>query len=294
MFKTIIAERRNPYTAAASSWSCTLPKAPISSIEVRIAGTGGAGTVALANTMVSNVKLISEKDKYVDLSTVQLVRREGILEGIPRAITNADGAYSELLLAILAGKKKRDKQLMFDLTDCATRSLELTFDANLVGATRFAASNPFITVTCEAWEGPLPAEYLGYLKQWQVASITTGTGDYTIKDLPVEGKYDEIDVTASAATTLNEGLLELWAKNESILWHSELFRDSVNKMNYQRHLDTALTLNALIDLAMNDRFEYDYTQCPDTADMENVHLKVQRGGTTTTLVVCVGTLIPPS
>jgi hypothetical protein len=244
--------------------------------------------------MVPNVKVTSEKDKYVDMSAAQLVRRAGIIQGIPYACTSAVSDYSQIIFPILAGKRKRDAECMFPLVDCETRTLELTFDANLVGSTRFAASNPFITVTCEIWEGAHPPAYKGYLKQWQVASLATGTGDVTVDTLPVEGKYADMDITASDITTLREGLVEVWAKNESLLWHSELWQDTVDKMNYQRHLDTALSLTDFIDWAMNDRYEPDYTALPDTTGTENVHLKVQRGSTTTTLVVCVGVLKAPA
>lgn len=270
-----------------------LPKALISAIHVRINGTGGS-SAALAYTMVTKARIDTDgKDKKpLDLSSAQLVRREGILFGIPPAVTNANGAYSEIPFAYYAGVKARDKRLMLDLRKCNKRKLNLTFDAVLFNATsRFTSGTIKITIIATCWIGVAPPEFRGHIRQEEALSFATGTGDKQTYDLPIHkgGMLAFIDITVSAVTTVEN--VELTANSDSIQLINEHIRDLIHRMNYERHLDTALTLTAYFDFMFVDRYETQLTSLPSCDKINSTKLIVERGATTTTVVIVLGTIL---
>lgn len=279
-----------------TSYECDLPKALISALHLRIHGTGGATSVALAYTMITNVRIDTDGNdgKPLDLSSAQLARRAGILEGIPPAPTSADGAYSQIPLPIYFGTKAKDKRLMLDLRGCSKRKLKLTFDTDLIDAARFAAGAPKFTLIAMVWVGAVPPEYMGHIRQEQVLSQATGTGDLgPWYDLPLhkDGKLAFMDITVSAVTTVEN--VELTAKNDSIHLINEHIRDIINRMNVERHLDTALTLTAYYDWMFLDRYETQVDELPIVGLLgESTKLVIERGATTTTVVLCLGTIRP--
>lgn len=295
-FKLVRVKDEEVITDAATSWEVDLPKALISTIGIRIAGLGGAGTPAMAYTLVTNVRIDTDgKDsKPLELSATQIVRRQGIMQGIPYACTSgAAGAYCQIPFQIYFGTKAKDRRLMLDLRNCNKRKMTFTFSAALVGANLFAAGNAKLTILAVTWEGIDPPEHMGHIRQEQVLSQATGTGDFGAwYDMPIHprGKLAFIDFTVSDTTTVAN--IELTAKSDTISLINEHFRDIVNRMNYGRHLDTALTLTAYKDFMYIDRFESDPNECPVNDQLGNqMKLTFERGATTTTIVIILGTIM---
>jgi len=296
VFKETRVKDAEAIADAATDYECDLPKALISALHIRIHGTGGAGAVALAYTMLTNVRIDTDgKDtKPMDESSAQLARRSGILEGIPQAPTSSAGAYSDIPLNLYFGTEKRDKRMMLDLRGCSKRKLKLTFDAVLVAATRFAAGAPKFTLIAVVWIGNPPIEYVGkHIRQEQILSQATATGDFGPwynTPLYQNGQLAFLDITVSAVTTVEN--VELTAKNDKISLINEHFRDIMGRMNFERHLDTALTLTAYYDWMFLDRYKTQIEELPSCDLLEDTKLVIERGATTTTIVLCLGTLVP--
>lgn len=280
---------------AALAYVTTLPKAAITALQIRIHGTGGAGAVALTYAMVTKVKITTDKGdkKPLELSATQLVRRAGIMEGIPPATTSGAGAYSDIPFPVYFGTKAADRRFLLNLRDCNKRELELTFDATLVAATRFAAGAVRVSIIAICWVGDLPPEYCGHIRQEEALNLATGTGDTqpqsTMPNHP-GGKLAFMDFTVSAVTTVED--IVLTGNSDSILLITEHFRDIMQRMNVERHLDTALTLTAYYDFMFEDRYASQIDALPSLDQMTSWKLVVERGATTTTLVVVQGTILP--
>lgn len=292
-FKEIIVKDQDAISNTATSYSCVLPKSPITSIGIRINGTGGSAA-AVAYTMVT--KAVIETDtkhkRLVELSSTQLVRRQGLMHGTPPVVMNANGAYSEIPFFIFAGHKVRDKAMMFPLHKANKRELQLTFDTDLLDATsRFTTGTIKITVTAVVWEGALPREYVGFISQQQELSQATGTGDleYKTMSLPPHGEYIDLDITVSAITTVE---LIHWTGTKSVGGDEDVYkkglRDVVRENFPNRDLSATLTLTGFIDWARNGRDEQDYHNGVKCDRYQASNFKVERGSTTTTVVICSG------
>ncbi len=292
-FKDIRVQDQDDISDTALDYSCNLPKSLISALHIRINGTGGS-TAALTNALISKVRIDTDgKDKKpLELSVVQLVRREGILFGIPVAITNADGAYSEVPFNHFFGTKARDKRLMLDLRRCNKRKLAFTFSAVLFNAvSKFTTGTCKITIIATVWVGATPTGYRGHIRQEQVLAFATGTGDLQTYDLPLHqgGMIAFIEIIVSAVTTVEN--IEFTANSDSVLILNEHIRDIIHRMNYERHLDTALTASAYIDFMFVNRYETQLASLPVCSLMENSKLVIERGATTTTVTILLGTIL---
>jgi hypothetical protein len=279
-----------------TTYEVDLPKELITALHLRIAGNGGATTPALAYTDVTNVRIDTDgRDKKpVDLSAVQLVRRAGIIHGIPPTCTNgAAGAYCDIPFSIYFGTKPRDSRLMLDLRNSNQRKLKLTFSGALVGVNDFAAGQAQLTVIAIVWRGGTPPEHMGHIRQEQVYALATGTGDTNpIYDLPMHsgGKLAFMDFTVSAVTTVEN--IELTARSDSMTLINQHFRDLTQVQAIERHLDTELTLTAYYDWMFISRYEDQVANLPDMSLLGNqLKLIVERGATTTTLVIVMGTIL---
>lgn len=294
-WKEVIVANDESIGDADTGYTCQLPKAPITSIKVRIHGTGGAGTVALAYTMVTKVVIETDttNKRLVDLSSAQLARRQNLLFGTTPACISADSAYSHIAFSIFAGHKIRDRACMFPLHLANKRELQLTFDADLIDAARLATTTIKAMVTAVIWEGALPKEYMGFLSQQQELSQATATGDLDYKNmsLPPKGEYIDLDITVSAITTVDlihwTGVKEIGG-DEDI--YKKALRDVIESNNYERDLASALTLTGFVDWATEDRGVMDYHNGVKCDRYKSSNFKVERGATTTTVVICSGIL----
>lgn len=294
MWKDIRVRDQAPILDTAVDYKCSLPKALISALHIRINGTGGSGA-ALAYTNVEKARISTDglDKKPLDLSATQLVRREGILFGIPPAIENNNGAYSAIPFNHYFGTRARDKRLMLDLRKANKRELFLKFDAVLFDAvTKFTAGTIVITIIAVCWVGETPPEYQGHIRMEEALSLATGTGDTQPQmEMPLHsgGKLAFMDFTVSDTTTVEN--IELSANGDRVSLLNIHFRDLVHRMNYQRHLDTILTLTAYVDYMFVDRFMTQLVSLPLIDQMKTWKLVVERGTTTTTVVVVLGTIL---
>lgn len=294
-FKEVIIVNDATIGDAEVGYSCQLPKVPIASINVRIHGTGGSGTVAMAYTMVTKVVIQTDlkNKRLIDLTSAQLARRHGLLFSTPPACISADGAYSDIAFSIFAGHKRRDRAMLFPLHRATKRELQLTFDADLIDVTRLATTTIRIMVTAVVWEGALPRDYIGYLSQQQELSQSTGTGDldYKTMSLPTHAEYIDLDITVSAITTVD---LIHWSGDKEVGGNEDIFkkaiRDIVFENNFRRDLATALTLTAFIDFATEHDGSQNYHNGVKCDRYQSTTFKVERGASTTTVIIVSGIL----
>lgn len=295
MFKAIVVKDQASIADTDTDYSCKLPKALIAALYVIISGTGGSGA-ALAYSMVTKVKIDADKHgKMLELSADQLVRRAGIKHGTPFAVQNNNGAYSQIAFPIYAGNRPRDTRAMYDLKKCSKRAFELTFDAVLFNATtRFTTGTIKITIVAIVWAGAKPAGYRGYIKQEQAVSRATGTGDLKIEDdMPLDkrGHYVDVDITVSDVTSVEN---VLWTGNsETLQLINEHFRANLLRVNYERDLSAALTLNGFWDWSFINKSRDQFRDLPNCDKISDTTLVIERGATTTTVVICTGILVAP-
>lgn len=295
MWKPVLVKDGANIGDAETSFKCSLPKALITALHIRIHGTGGSAA-ALAYTMVTHVRVKTDgaDKKPLDLTSTQLVRREGILMGIPPAVTNANGAYSDIPFSYYAGVRARDQRLMLDLRKCNKRDLELTFDAVLFNATsRFTTGTITIEIVAVCWVGAVPADYVGHIRQEEVLSLATGTGNispYYEMPLHKNGSLAFVEFTFSAITTVTK--INWTANTNALTLVNMRARDILAQMNRERHLDTALTLNCYYDFMYEERYKSQLSNVPLTNTLTDTALVISRGATTTTIVIVLGTILP--
>lgn len=261
-----------------------LPQALISSLQVRLSGTGGAGAVAV-DAFIATSKVKSDRGYIYDARSADMQKIARALTGRIPTITNGAGVYTETNQILFFGKVKRDKSLMLDLRSSNVRQLELTF-ATLIAATGFATTTVKLTVTIDEWIGSPDSSYVGFISTKEVESKATGTGKavfYLFKG----DKLAAIFVNIGTITTVRQ--ITISDDKQTSIFGQMNFRDMVNQHNQWFNVDTVETLDALWPLwSYEDVFN---TALP-VLDMSDPIVSIERGATTSTSRVVQLSLLP--
>lgn len=257
-----------------TSKTIKLPQAIISSIHLRLSGTGGSGTVA-ADNLIATAKVKTDKGYIFDMRSADMHILARALTARKPTITNGTSAYSETNHSIYFGRHPKDKMGLLDLRNSNVRLIELTF-GTLIATTAFATTTVKLTVTIEEWVGELPAEYRGFISAKEVEDKATGTGK-CVFELFSGDKLLGVFINISAITTVRQ--VTITDKKESVNFGKANFRDLLNLHNAEYAVDTVETLNALWKLV--DWADMLTTQLP-LLSMSDPILAIERGATTTT------------
>jgi len=251
-----------------------LPQALISSIHLRLSGTGGSGTPAVDN-LIATAKVKTEKGYIFDMRSEDMHLLARAISGRKPDITNATSAYSATNHFIYFGRKPRDKALMLDLRNSNVRLLELTF-GTLIATTAFATGTVKLTVTIDEWVGNPPPQYKGFMSCKEVENKATGTGK-AVFELFSGNKLMGLFINIGTITTIRQ--VTISDKRESVVFGKVNFRDLVAEHNHYFRPDTAETVNALWALWDNsDNFD---TLLP-VLSMADPVCSIERGSTTST------------
>lgn len=261
-----------------------LPQAMISTIQIRLSGTGGAGTPAV-DAMIATTKVKSDKGYIYDARSADMQKIARALTGRLPTITNASGAYTETNQVLFFGRKRRDKSLILDLRSSNVRQLELTF-GTLIAATAWATTTVVLTVSIDEWVGTPPAEWQGFISTKEVENKATGTGK-CVFDLFKGDKLAGVFVNIGTITTIRQ--VTIGNTSMAMIFGQMNFRDLVNQHNQWFNVDTVETLDALWPLWEDqDLFN---TALP-VLDMADPMVSIERGTTTSTARVVQLSLLP--
>lgn len=264
----------------------TLPKAIIANILIVLFGTGGSGTVALDTdpTMITRIKLKTDKGYVLDMTGTQARAIARKICGTIPTVTEATGAHSELDVPIYAGRKPRDKKLMFDLRNDSVRQLEISF-GTLIATTAFATTTVKLTINIVEWVGALPAGYKGFIGYREVEDKATGTGKAIFELLKGE-KVACFLIEVATITTVRQ--VTLTDDKGSFVWAKENWRDIMNRDNWESDKETAETTWAVWSFYDEDE---DLCDIPDLNKVSEPLLTIERGATTTVTGLVQGSLI---
>lgn len=261
-----------------------LPQAMISTIQIRLSGTGGAGTPAV-DALIATAKVKSDKGYIYDARSADMQKIARALTGRIPTITNASGAYTETNQVLFFGRKRRDKSLILDLRSSNVRQLELTF-GTLIAATAWATTTVVLTVSIDEWIGAPPAEWQGFISTKEVENKATGTGK-CVFDLFKGDKLAGVFVNIGTITTIRQVIIG--NTSMAMIFGQMNFRDLVNQHNQWFNVDTVETLDALWPLWEDqDLFN---TALP-VLDMADPMVSIERGTTTSTARVVQLSLLP--
>lgn len=264
----------------------TLPKAIIGNIVLTLFGTGGSGTPALDTdpTMIKRVKLKTDKGYVEDVTGTHLRTIARKICGTIPTVTNATGAHTELNVPLYAGRKPRDKKLMYDLRNDSIRQLEIEF-GTLIATTAFATTTVKLTITIDEWVGALPAGYKGFIGYREVEDKATGTGKAIFELLKGE-KVPCFLIEVATITTVRQ--VTLTDDKGSFVWARENWRDIMNRDNWESDKATAETTFAVWSFYDDDE---NLCDVPNLKKVSEPLLTIERGATTTVTSLVQGSLI---
>lgn len=253
-----------------------LPQALIGNLQVVLQGTGGSGTIALDTdpTMITRVKIKTDKGYVLDATGTQLRAIARKLLGTIPTVTNGTGAHSLLEVPIYFGRKRRDRRLMLDLRNSTVRSMEINF-GTLIATTAFATGTVKMSVMIEEWVGSQPSGYKGFIGWKEVEDKATGTGK-AIFELFQGEKCAGLLIEVATITTVRQ--VTLTDKKESFVWGKINWRDLMNRDNTESDKETAETTWAVWDFWDE---EDDLADVPDLSKVAEPVLTIERGATTT-------------
>jgi len=262
-----------------------LPQALIGNIQIVLQGTGGSGTIALDTdpTMITRVKVKSDKGYVYDATGTQIRAIARKLLGTIPTITNGTGAHSLLEIPLYFGRKRRDRRLMLPLQNSTVRTMEVSF-GTLIATTAFATGTVKMSVVIEYWVGALPSGYRGFIGWKEVEDKATGTGKAVFELFQGE-KVAGLLIEVVTITTVRQ--VTLTDKKESFVWGKINWRDLMNRDNTENDKETPETTWAVWD------FWDDEDDLPDVPDLSKVAepvLTIERGATTTVSGVIQGIL----
>jgi hypothetical protein len=261
-----------------------LPQAMISTIQVRLSGTGGAGTPAV-DAMIATSKVKSDKGYIYDARSADMQKIARALTGRIPTITNASGAYTETNQVLFFGRKRRDKSLILDLRSSNVRQLELTF-GTLIAATAWATTTVVLTVSIDEWIGAPPAEWQGFISTKEVENKATGTGK-CVFDLFKGDKLAGVFINIGTITTIRQ--VTIGNTSMAMIFGQMNFRDLVNQHNQWFNVDTVETLDALWPLWEDQEL---FNTALPVLDMADPMVSIERGATTSTARVVQLSLLP--
>ena len=251
-----------------------LPQAIISSIHLRLSGTGGSGTPAV-DDLLATAKVKTEKGYIFDMRSADMHKLARALSGRKPDVTNSSGAYTAVNQFIYFGRKPRDKALMLDLRNSNVRLLELTF-GTLIATTAWATTTVKLTVTIDEWVGNPPPQYKGFMSCKEVENKATGTGK-AVFELFSGNKLMGLLINIGTITTIRQ--VTISDKKESVVFGKVNFRDLVAEHNHFFAPDTVETVDALWAL-WEDADNFD-TLLP-VLSMSDPICSIERGSTTST------------
>jgi len=263
-----------------------LDKGVYSGIQIRLNGTGGAGTIALDTdpTLITRVKLKTDKGYIIDATGTQLRVLSRKKTGTIPTVTNATGAYSQLVIPIHFGRKPKDKALMLDIRNSNVRQIEISF-GTLIATTAFATGTVKLSVSVLEWVGALPPEYKGCLGFKEVEDKATGTGCATF-ELFQGNKLAHLLIEVVTITTVAE--VTVADKKLTVIFAKKQWRDVLNADNYENDKETAETTWADWEFYDDDESLVDL---PDLGKISDPVCLIERGTTTTVTGVIQGELI---
>lgn len=262
-----------------------LPQGVFSAIHIRLSGTGGAGTPAVDN-LIATTKFKTDKGYIFDMRSADMHILARKITGRKPTITNATGAYTEVMQHIYFGMKPKDKRLMLDLRNSNVRLMELAY-GTLIATTAWATGTVRLTITIDEWIGALPAEYRGYLSYKEVENKATGTGKTTF-ELFSGNRLAGLFINVGTITTVRQ--VTISDKKESVIFGKANFRDLLNIHNIEDlNIDAVETLYAL--WAFIDRDDRSIPTLPHLT-MQDPIASIERGTTTTTSRVVQIDLLP--
>jgi len=251
-----------------------LPKGIYAAVYLRLAGTGGAGAVAI-DDYIATCKVKTDKGYIVDMRSADMLKLARAITGRKPTITNGAGVYSETNQSYYFGRKERDKCLLSDIRNSNVRQIELTFAA-LIAATGFATGTVKLTVMVDEWVGELPAQCIGFIGAKEVENKATGTGKTTF-DLNKGNKLAGIYLNIGTITTVRQ--VRIGTDKIPDLFGAMNFRDILNLHNAQNNVDTVETLDALWSMYnLGEALD----QLPNLNSDSDFIVELERGVTTTT------------
>jgi len=284
MFQRTILKDAVVIADAATSYTCDLPRSAfISSIFIRLYGTGGSGTPSVSDLITKvNIKSSAPSETYLDLDSDELRLRVKQLLSIEPSVVNATGAATELNLIALFGRKLCDKRLMLDAAKHGTLQLTLSF-GTLIATTAWATTTVRLDIEIIQWTEAKPSEYVGCIKGLHWTDIVTGTGWKDIA-LPQGNSYDTICAVFSAITTVDEIIFGVDNKKQTPIQTKTC--NLLEMMTLMYEWATAETVQLILD------FCYESTNREGNLDAaypapkgHDYSLHVDRGSTTTTIEV---------
>lgn len=262
-----------------------LPKALIGNIVLNLNGTGGSGTIALDTdpTLITRVKIKTDKGYVFDMTGTQIRRLARKLCRTIPTVTEATGAFSQLVVPVYFGRKPRDRRLMLDLRNSNVRTMEISY-GTLIATTAFATGTVVLSVYVEEWVGSLPSGYKGFIGWKEVEDKATGTGKATFELFEGE-KCAGLLIEVATITTVRQ--VTLSDKKMTYIWGRINWRDIMNRDNFESDKETAETTWGV--WAFWDD-EDDLTDVPDLGKVTDPVCMIERGTTTTVTGVIEGIL----
>ena len=287
--KSILADWDNQGIGdATTKKTIKLPPSLIGAVTLNLHGTGGASGVALDTdpTIITRVKLTHDRADILYATGTQLRARARKVCGTIPTITNADGAYSQLVVPLYAGRKPRDRRLLFDFRNSVKRSLEISF-STLIGATVFATTTVALTVTIDEWVGAPPSGYKGFFGFREVEDKATGTY-LAVFDLLQNQKLAFVQIEVVTITTI--GQVQIKGKKGSTVFLDMQWRDILNMDNYENDKETAETTLAEVDFYDEDDELVDLPDLAKLGEGDDPILTIDRGATTSVTCIVQGEL----
>ena len=251
-----------------------LPPSIISSIHVRLSGTGGSGTPAVDN-LISQIKIKTAKGYIFDMRSADMQALAKAKTGRKPQIINATSAYSQTCHNIYFGRYPRDKSLMLNLQNDNVRIMEISF-GSLIGNNAFATGTVRLTVTIDEWIGALPSGYRGFFSQKEVEDKATGTGKATF-ELFSGNKLAGLLINIGTIDTVRQ--ITVSDKSLTTIFAKANLRDLLNKVNSENINVDALETNYVYWIFYDK--EKDLVELP-ILSMSDPVCMIERGTTTTT------------